>query len=261
MDAIELELGNQYARKKKQERYAKWNIERRRLRRERNLLLYPALLIKPKNIQIIGHGEIRVLEETNQDMCVKQSIDVIDEINVENGWNILVQNNDHDVERWSATSLELLEETDDENHLNLFNSSQPDSILLHHYTSCPTVDYCESFVTFTRRANLSKLHTDNLLSLIKSGLPVPNSLPSTQKELFDLLDVQELFSKRVICLYCYTELDNKRTSCDRCPATKRNMVAYVYVTSFTLLSNFIQKAFNKKRINFHVLLFLGMMLM
>lgn len=98
---------------------------------------------------------------------------------------------------------------------------------LHDYTSNSTYDYCQAFTTIARQANLSKTSTNEFLSLIKSGLPTPNYLPPTEEALLLLLGVEDLFTKRSICLSCFHELDVNEKICSLCRSTDKNLIACV----------------------------------
>ena len=56
---------------------------------------------------------------------------------------------------------------------------------LHNYTDVSVVDFCRSFVLFTRKSNLCKTHVKDLLDLINSALPQPNYLPTSVSSLLE----------------------------------------------------------------------------
>ncbi|UJR17710.1 hypothetical protein I4U23_004608 [Adineta vaga] len=95
--------------------------------------------------------------------------------------------------------------------------------------------YCEAFVRAARQANLSKLGTNNFLSLIKSVLPVPNNLPVAEEELLTLLNVINLFTKRTICLLCKEEFDNREKFCPLCCSTDKRSIAFIYDSNVELI--------------------------
>lgn len=100
-----------------------------------------------------------------------------------------------------------------------------------------------------REASICKKHCENLLKLIHSGLPVPNQLPQTMKELLVKINgtwwtnnheawisqilfffnhlVPSLFEKREICRNCFKNIALQQSMCP-CIHHDRNTVFLVY---------------------------------
>ena len=103
----------------------------------------------------------------------------------------------------------------------------PIKMPLHHYTLQSTYDCCKAFTIISRQANLSKKSTDDFLSLIRSRLPCPNNIPSSEEELLHLIGVEELFTKRSICLLCYNEFSYEDKICPGCCSIDKYSIAYM----------------------------------
>ncbi|CAF0969981.1 unnamed protein product [Rotaria sordida] len=100
--------------------------------------------------------------------------------------------------------------------------------LLHRFTSIPTKSYCIELLKLFRAANICKSHSKRLISLIQSILPVPNNFPSTFEDLLSLLNIEDLFFKRSVCLICKTDLHFNEKKCSRCQVSDEKMKADIY---------------------------------
>ena len=208
MDLIELEVTEKYLLQMRQERYAKKNFIRRVKRLERNQRFYPDLSLSIRRKQHLYTSiPINNTEEYNinvfSDHCQCEELDLCSLDQYEFNEN---QKDDDQISNLSYQIHDYLE--DEIQELSCINdSSDALMIPLHYYTTNLTLDYCEKFTVLARQSNLSKLHTNSFLSFIKSGLPVPNNMPSTEKEIRHVLGVQELFTKQSICLLCSSYFD------------------------------------------------------
>lgn len=68
---------------------------------------------------------------------------------------------------------------------------------LHELTSIMTKSFCFDFMKLLRDANVCKSHSNRLIELIQSILPIPNNFPFTMKELLSLIDFSDLFVKKI----------------------------------------------------------------
>ncbi|CAF4947787.1 unnamed protein product, partial [Rotaria socialis] len=80
------------------------------------------------------------------------------------------------------------------------------------------------------------------------GLPIPNNMPTTEQELLLLLGVNELFTKRTICLLCYNEFSYDSKFCPRRCSTDRSSIAYIYDSNVELI---IKKIMARQSSNFN----------
>jgi hypothetical protein len=64
---------------------------------------------------------------------------------------------------------------------------------LHQHTSVDCLSFSKSLISFIRKANISKHHTEQLINLIQSSLPQPNSLPSNYSGIINLLSGDTIY--------------------------------------------------------------------
>lgn len=58
---------------------------------------------------------------------------------------------------------------------------------LHPYTTISCFSYAKDLIHFIRKTNISKTHANQLVALIQSALPQPNTLPITYSKILNLL--------------------------------------------------------------------------
>jgi hypothetical protein len=116
---------------------------------------------------------------------------------------------------------ELLGDNDCEN-------SCTDQLPLHGFTSISTKSYCVQLLKLLRDANVCKSHTKRFISLIQSILPLPNNLPSTLDDLLSLLNIENFFIKRSVCLICKNDLGYHEKKCTKCQVEDKTMIADIY---------------------------------
>ncbi len=63
-------------------------------------------------------------------------------------------------------------------------TTEPD-ISLHNSTNITKNEYCKALLTLFRDANLCKTHCDEFIRLISSGLPTPNNMPKSMRDLLN----------------------------------------------------------------------------
>lgn len=228
MDFIDLKFFREHNNRKKTIRYSKNNSIRRLKRLEiKRLSSVNSSKVRSRHFSPYYEPSVE-LNSVNIDISVVcrnyQLIDLINDCRSRNVSNILLHESNDDNYIESIGNCDNMSLNQDQFEKQCLSSTK---IPLHNHTMMSTLDYCESFTTVARSANLSKTSTNSFLSLIKSGLPVPNELPATEKELLDFLDVEKLFNKRCICLVCYDEFDENKRMCFRCGSTAKELVAYV----------------------------------
>lgn len=183
------------------------------------------------------HDEITCCNHTN--VMVNEK----DESNDEEDFNIMINESKNYEESSRCVDFDHDDAQDAAETESFILSNEPDSsevldLSLHNHTSVSALEYCEAFTTIARKANLCKLHTNDFLSLIKSGLPFPNHLPSTEKELLVQLNVNDLFTKRSVCLLCGVYFSYHEKICPNCRSQDKTSIAYVYVIFFFSCWNF-----------------------
>ncbi|CAF3738937.1 unnamed protein product [Rotaria socialis] len=193
------------------------------------------------NLKIIIEDEYTCLHDNHQfsnDNNHSFIENTSEELNQGNDYEISIISND----AHAGTPLTEKAQSDDEDCVSL------EKVPLHDYTIDSTYDYCEAFTIVARHANLSKKSTNDFLSLIKSGLPIPNNMPTTEQELLLLLGVNELFTKRTLCLLCYNEFSYDNKFCPQRCSTDRSSIACIYDSNVELI---IQKIIARQSSNFN----------
>jgi hypothetical protein len=221
MDEIDLDLGFIYDQQHREERYIKHNAARRKLRLDAKELCFhssstiecTSFIVQPHNPSITEDD--RTLHNDHQ-LADKTKTYLIEHIP-----SVTRKTNDYEMFALSNDICDGEEETPSH------EDTSPVKLPLHNYTMNSTSDYCERFTIVARQANLSKRSTNEFLSLIKAGLPIPNNLPSTEEALLLLLGVEDLFTKRSICLLCYGELNVAENICLRCHSTDKKSIAHM----------------------------------
>ena len=105
-------------------------------------------------------------------------------------------------------------------------SSDDDEV--HDHTSISTKSYCLELVNVFRDANICKSHAERFISLIRSILPIPNRFPSTIAELLTLLNIEDLFIRRSVCLGCGMDLGYNEKKCSKCGTFDEKQKADIY---------------------------------
>ena len=116
----------------------------------------------------------------------------------------------------------------DHNLPDIRNQSPVPLTRLHHFTNVLTFDYCRNLARFLRDAKICKSLSNQLISHIKSVLPHPNYLPSSIDELYRLMNVTDLFTKRSVCIICQLELPCDTNTCPQCRSTDQKTRAVIF---------------------------------
>ena len=221
MDPIVFHIENQCAHDERRERNERRNAVRRRSRSVKNRSLFPDLCVRANKI-FVSEAATTIMP-----MDDRSFFDYDDEPddNAMTPFTTHFEGNDDAVEpEDSASSVCATESTAEAE-----DTAKPSETRLHHYTNMSTHHYCTAFIELARKAHVSKSRTNDFLSFLRSGLPVPNRMPATDKHLLALLDVRELFTKRSVCLRCHDDFDYQRNTCPRCNCEERNSIAHVWV--------------------------------
>ncbi|CAF2221045.1 unnamed protein product [Rotaria magnacalcarata] len=99
---------------------------------------------------------------------------------------------------------------------------------LHSHTSLDSFSFSKNLISFIRKANISKQHTEHLIGLIQSGLPQPNNLPTNYSALLSFLSVEDLFIKRTVCINCKVDLPTSSKTCSKCNSNKSHSRALIF---------------------------------
>jgi hypothetical protein len=76
-----------------------------------------------------------------------------------------------------------VDDDDSNEYLQLLSCFNHSNARLHDCTDVKAEDFCKRLLRLLRDASVAKAHCDRLLSLIYSGLPIPNTMPRTMKDL------------------------------------------------------------------------------
>ncbi|CAF2038300.1 unnamed protein product [Rotaria magnacalcarata] len=103
-----------------------------------------------------------------------------------------------------------------------------EEVCLQEYTKISTKYYCTDLLNYLRAADISKSHSTCLIALIKSILPTPNHLPATMNDLLLFMNIDNLFSRRSICLICKGDLEYKQRKCLNCKCYDEKSIVDIY---------------------------------
>ncbi|CAF1134088.1 unnamed protein product [Adineta steineri] len=92
-------------------------------------------------------------------------------------------------------------------HFNLSLPLHEMDTFLHDLTTLKRNEYCANLLFLLRKANICKSHADKFIQLIHTGLPIPNTMPKSMKDLLSTLQVESLFTKREICTMCHLDVN------------------------------------------------------
>ncbi|CAF4500060.1 unnamed protein product [Didymodactylos carnosus] len=237
MNSIEAEIEVKYEQQKRRERYGKRNDSRRRKRLEKQILDYPDVSSPTQHTKKIFERTTTLNGEDDHStfVCDADEYDTDDNNHlIEYRFNEQEETNGIET---NSMSFHIFDDVEPTEHIQSNNHYSSASLVLplHDYTNNLTFDYCENFMFLARQANLSKKHTNDLLYFISTGLPVPNNMPSTEKQLLSIPDVQELFTKRCVCLLCYRDFDYEQNICPQCGSLNKNSIAYIYDSNVELI--------------------------
>ncbi|CAF1297839.1 unnamed protein product [Rotaria sp. Silwood1] len=169
----EIEIGLEYAKNKKKARLHKNNISRRKLRTKCNSILHPNDSIDIETSVITNLGLMTISSDEN-------NMNQPDVRSHSTSVNILSDQIEENIDE-SSIGFDNLDFNDLMHHQEAENSN------LHEYTSMDCLSFSKHLIEFIRNANVSKTHAEQLITLIQSGLPQPNTLPNNYSDLLKLL--------------------------------------------------------------------------
>ncbi|CAF3631221.1 unnamed protein product [Rotaria sp. Silwood1] len=85
----------------------------------------------------------------------------------------------------SEVSIYEQENNESDEYFDLSTFFNHPDISLHDSTNVTKAEYCRNLLTLFRDANVCKTHCDRFIRLIYSGLPTPNNLPKSMKNLLN----------------------------------------------------------------------------
>ncbi|CAF5108924.1 unnamed protein product, partial [Rotaria sp. Silwood1] len=88
----------------------------------------------------------------------------------------------------SEVSIDEQENNESDEYFDLSTFFNHPDISFHDSTNVTKAEYCRNLLTLFRDANVCKTHCDRFIRLIYSGLPTPNNLPKSMKNLLN--DIQ-----------------------------------------------------------------------
>ncbi|CAF4598965.1 unnamed protein product, partial [Rotaria magnacalcarata] len=124
--------------------------------------------------------------------------------------------------------LNIDDATDCSTSDNDSSDAESEEVCLLEYTNVSTKYYCTDLLNYLRAADISKSHSTHLTTLIKSILPTPNHLPATMDDLLLFMNIDNLFSRRSICLICKGDLEYKQRKCLNCKCCDEKSIADIY---------------------------------
>lgn len=155
-------------------------------------------------------------------------------------------NEDNDASEYHTTDIQedfnMSTLYDDENLPDISDLISVPLTRLHHFTNVSAADYCRNLAQFLRDAKICKSLSNQLISIIKTVLPHPNYLPSSTDELYRLMNVNDLFTRRRICIACELELSCDENICQQCRSTDPKTSAMIFdVDLHKILSSLLRR--------------------
>ncbi|CAF4171168.1 unnamed protein product [Adineta steineri] len=120
------------------------------------------------------------------------------------------------------------------NELILSHNKQV-ALPLHPYTNISTKEFCTNLLRAFRQTKLCKTYSTNMLKLIGSGLPQPNNLPTSLNSLLRYMNVENLFTKRKVCLSCQSDIEYSARFCLKCKSTDKIQFANIYDIDYAVV--------------------------
>lgn len=172
MDEIGIAL--EYAKKKKAIRVNKNKISRRKIRSKCKSILQPndvldidPSVVKNLNSMAIGTPDNNDMNEHDGQSCFLSIGSINDQVE----------------ENVSEESTGF----DNSDFTNLMHHHLIEYTNLHEYTTMDRLSFSKNLMEFIRNANIAKSNAEQLIALIQSGLPQPNTLPKNYSEILKLL--------------------------------------------------------------------------
>ncbi|CAF1205337.1 unnamed protein product [Adineta steineri] len=157
----------------------------------------------------IDNGRHDKSNELNNHPIVHDSLSELNNISITDD-----DDNDSYIEAYDSNDSDEFNVLNDEKYLyeNFdYNLNSCFTLLnqnLHNWTNISTQEFCAKLLRLLRDAKICKSQTDKLIQLIYSGLPTPNNMPKSMKQILAKMQVQELFSKSEVCAACYMNIND-----------------------------------------------------
>ncbi|CAF2219194.1 unnamed protein product [Rotaria magnacalcarata] len=202
----EIHIALEYAKKKKNVRLKKNKIYRRKARSlfEPNFQFNDSSDVEPSVI-----NDLSLIKLTSDDYDVDERVMDCGKLMCSTPNTLLNDQIQENFDECSSTS-------DNSDFHDLIHDPIINNSTLRQYTSMNSQLFLQKLIEFIRSANLSKLHAEDLLHLIQSGLPQPNNFSKNYSDLLNQLSVENLFLKRVACINCKIEIPSSSEKCLKC---------------------------------------------
>ena len=172
MDEITISL--QYAKDKRTTRLHKSNVSRQAARLKCNSILHSSDITSTDSSIITNLNSMATDISDNDDM------------NPYNAQLCSLSTNDLDKSvKDNVEEASLVSENFD--FTDIMHRKEKEKLTLHKYTTMDLLSFSQNLIQFIRNANISKSNAEQLITLIQSGLPHPNTLPNNYVEILKLL--------------------------------------------------------------------------
>ena len=148
--------------------------------------------ITQQNIPIETNVDLLVIDETNGDENLHDDVDDnLDDAAISDDDDPNASNQSAEI-YWHEAIDEVdpdaipINDSSADDPMEYFNLvacwNQPD-VILHDSTNVKADEFCGNLLLLLRNAKMCKAHSERLIHLIRTGLPIPNSMPRTMKDL------------------------------------------------------------------------------
>ncbi|CAF2184400.1 unnamed protein product [Rotaria magnacalcarata] len=143
----------------------------------------------------------------------------------------------------SDSDSNIFNDDEDDDFIDTQDSlPDPNEARLHYFTNISTNKYCHNLTRFLRNANICKSQSNQLISLIKSVLPEPNFMPSSLEELLTMMNIEDLFTSRKVCISCRRKFSCNENTCKKCQSTDQTTIATIFdIDLCKILSSLLQR--------------------
>ncbi|CAF4751404.1 unnamed protein product, partial [Rotaria socialis] len=119
--------------------------------------------------------------------------------------------------------------------------------LLHQYTNITTEEFCSKLLNLLRDSHTCKLHSNRLLSFIKSVVPIPNDVPKNINKVLEALQIEDYVYKHyMLCTICNNNMLLSDKFCSKCLTSDKHCFSVVYDMD---VESSIKKNYNRLKID------------